>query len=175
LARDDKEAVGDTMLMDDKQKEYLSALKTGYAIVFSEDMEKPVHVYIERDTNTNEPDVPDELVKKLFDSERENLGDTYKNLEALKIYNLFKQLTDKVNRGKFDNEIHEKFVSKVQDLLKKQNCSKEDICKSLCKWRIRTEARNRSKEDLEKMVKLLLRLIDEKIDNYVGLNNEIMF
>ena len=30
LARDDKEAVGDTMLMDDKQKEYLSALSVGF-------------------------------------------------------------------------------------------------------------------------------------------------
>ena len=174
LARDDKEAVGDTMLMDDKQKEYLSALKTGYAIVFSEDMEKPVHVYIERDTNTNEPDVQDELVKELFDSEKKNLGDTYKDLETLKIYSLFKQLADNVNRGKFDNEIHEKFVSKVKDLANSQNCSKEDVCNSLCKWRIRTEARDRSKDDLKKMVKLLLRFIDKKIDNYVGINNEIM-
>lgn len=46
LAQDDKEAVGDTMLMDDKQKEYLSALEVGNAIVFSENTDKPVHVHI---------------------------------------------------------------------------------------------------------------------------------
>ena len=42
LARDDKEVVGDTMRMDDKQKEFLSALAPGHAIVFSEDTDKPI-------------------------------------------------------------------------------------------------------------------------------------
>lgn len=37
LAKDDKEAVGDTMMMDDKQKEFLSALQVGHAVVFSPD------------------------------------------------------------------------------------------------------------------------------------------
>ena len=44
LARDDKEAVGDTMLMDDKQKKYLSSLEVGNAIIFSENTDSPVHV-----------------------------------------------------------------------------------------------------------------------------------
>lgn len=38
LARDDKDTVGDAMLMDDKQKIYLSALETGQVVVFSENM-----------------------------------------------------------------------------------------------------------------------------------------
>jgi hypothetical protein len=175
LARDDKETVGDTMLMDDKQKEYLSALRTGFAIVFSEDMEKPVHVYIERNTDTNEPDVQDEFVKGLFESERENLGDTYKNLEILRIYNVFKLVAENVNRGIFDGKVHQDFVSEVNKLVNVLNCSKKDVCEALCKWRVRAEIRNRSEADLDKMIKLLLRVVDEKIDNYVGLNNEMIF
>ena len=66
LARDDKEAVGDTMLMDDKQKEYLSALETGQAIIFTEGMSRPVHAKIQAVIDTNETHVSNELVKARF-------------------------------------------------------------------------------------------------------------
>ena len=69
MAKDDKEAVGDTMLMDDKQKEYLSALEVGNAIVFSEHTEKPVHVHIRKIVDTDEEQIElaefvDEMNKK---------------------------------------------------------------------------------------------------------------
>ena len=70
LARDDKETVGDTMLMNDKQKEYLSALNTGEAVVFTEGLKKPVHVAIERITDTNEEEPPDDLVRNKFSDYR---------------------------------------------------------------------------------------------------------
>lgn len=66
FARDDKEAVGDTMLMDDKQKAFLSALETGQAIVFSEGMERPVHVKIQPATDTSAGVVSNEVVRKRF-------------------------------------------------------------------------------------------------------------
>lgn len=66
FARDDKESVGDTMLMDDKQKEFLSALETGQAIVFSEGMERPIHVKIQPVTDTAAAGVSNELVKARF-------------------------------------------------------------------------------------------------------------
>ena len=66
FARDDKEAVGDTMLMDDKQKEFLSALETGQAIVFSEGMERPVHVKIQPSTDTSDSGVSNEVVRERF-------------------------------------------------------------------------------------------------------------
>lgn len=175
LARDDKEAVGDTMLMDEKQKEYLSALKTGYAIVFSEDMEKPVHVYIERETNTNEPDVLDVLVKNLFVSDRKKLGDTYKNLEVMKIYNLFKQFVENFNREKFDEDVHHKFVGAIKNLDVLQGISTQNACVCLCRWFRRTERRSKTAEELEKMIKFLFSLIDGKIDTYKGLTKDFMF
>lgn len=46
LAKDDKEVVGDTMYMNDEQKKFLSNLKTGEAIIFSDNWSKPVQVKI---------------------------------------------------------------------------------------------------------------------------------
>lgn len=66
FARDDKESVGDTMLMDDKQKSFLSALETGQAIVFSEGMERPVHIKIQPVTDTSEGVVSNEIVRERF-------------------------------------------------------------------------------------------------------------
>ena len=66
LSRDDKETVGDSMLMDDKQKEFLSALETGQAVVFTEGLSKPVHIAIKRITDTNEAEISDELVRSNF-------------------------------------------------------------------------------------------------------------
>lgn len=80
LAKDDKEAVGDTMLMDDKQKEYLSALTVGQAIIFSENTDKPVHVHIKAISNTNEEQIDDNVVKRHFEINRLKFGKCYLDL-----------------------------------------------------------------------------------------------
>lgn len=66
LAKDDKEVVGDTMLMNDKQKEYLSAMDVGEAVIFSENTEKPINVKVKADINTNGETVTDKEVEKRF-------------------------------------------------------------------------------------------------------------
>lgn len=81
LARDDKDAVGDTMLMNDKQKEYLSALLTGQAVVFSENTEKPVHISIDRLTDTNAAEVDDATVHQAFIRIRDHLGNCYDDIK----------------------------------------------------------------------------------------------
>ena len=93
FARDDKEVVGDTMLMNDKQKEYLSALETGQAIIFSEGMPRPVHVKIKSVTDTSDNIISDEVVKAQF---IKNFGEWY-----------------------FSTEIINKFYRSTQDLMKK--------------------------------------------------------
>lgn len=52
LAKDDRDAIGDTMGMSDEQKEFLMRLRTGEAIVFSGEWDKPVHVKIDQSTDT---------------------------------------------------------------------------------------------------------------------------
>lgn len=66
LAKDDKETVGNAMLMNDKQKEFLSALETGQAIVFTEGLDKPIHITIQRTIDTNEAEISDEVVRDNF-------------------------------------------------------------------------------------------------------------
>ena len=67
FARDDKDAVGDTMALNDKQKNSLSALLTGETIIFSEGWKKPVSVKITQveELNTNDEDIDPARVKRL--------------------------------------------------------------------------------------------------------------
>ncbi|MGL4985871.1 MAG: ATP-binding protein [Treponemataceae bacterium] len=87
LAKDDKEAVGDTMLMDDKQKEYLSALQVGHAIVFTEGIDKPIHVKVDRVSDTNEDEIINTVVKQRFEENENELGNCYR---LRKIYTAYK-------------------------------------------------------------------------------------
>lgn len=48
FSKDDKETVGDTMALEQKQRDFLSNLLTGEAIVFSQGWKKPVHTKVER-------------------------------------------------------------------------------------------------------------------------------
>jgi len=47
FAQDDKEAIGNTMALNDEQKEFLSNLEVGRAIVSSQDFAKPLQVQVE--------------------------------------------------------------------------------------------------------------------------------
>lgn len=52
FAEDDKEAIGTTMSLTSEQKNFLSSLNTGRAIVFSQGWDKALQVQIKRTTNT---------------------------------------------------------------------------------------------------------------------------
>ena len=93
FARDDKESVGDTMLMDDKQKIFLSALETGQAIVFSEGMERPIHVKIQPITDTAANAVSNEIVRERF---KKFFGESHQRAELVqKFYQPARELFKK--------------------------------------------------------------------------------
>ena len=75
FARDDKEVIGDTMMMDDKQKEFLSSLLNGHVIVFAENTDKPIHVAIKATSDTSADEISEEEVRKRFILKRKNFGD----------------------------------------------------------------------------------------------------
>ena len=52
FAEDDKEAIGNTIVLEKEQKEFLSNLETGRAVVFSQGFSKAVQVQIDNVTNT---------------------------------------------------------------------------------------------------------------------------
>ncbi len=96
FAKDDKDAVGDTMLLDDKQKEHLSALAVGEAVVFSENTDKPVQVKIDPISNTNEAEIDDVVVRENFEKyyamEGQPLGPCYEEYKLQPLYRPFDRL-----------------------------------------------------------------------------------
>ena len=52
FAQDDKEAIGNTMVLSDEQKEFLSNLEVGRAVVFTQGFQKAVQVQIDRTSDT---------------------------------------------------------------------------------------------------------------------------
>lgn len=64
FAQDDKDALGECMALEDGQKDYLSYLDTGEAIVFSQGWNKPVYLKVERTTDTSGKEIEDSDVKK---------------------------------------------------------------------------------------------------------------
>lgn len=113
LAKDDKEAVGDTMLMDSKQKEYLSSLSVGHAIVFSEQTDKPVHVRITPVSNTGEGQIDDRLVKKRFHEKKHALGSCYKDLEIIGVYPLFDAVAKEIAHARMKKEDVNRLYKKI--------------------------------------------------------------
>ncbi|MGF1723983.1 helicase HerA domain-containing protein [Photobacterium nomapromontoriensis] len=69
FAKDDKEAVGNTMALSDEQKDFLSNLETGRVILSSSGFSKPLQVQIkELVSTTNETDVdPQVIMARAFD------------------------------------------------------------------------------------------------------------
>lgn len=131
FARDDKDAVGDTMLMDEKQKSFLSSLETGQAIVFSEGMERPVHVKIHPVTDTSDNGVSNYIVRKRF---IEFFGEQYMRAElARRFYRPTYELLQKfaaefTSNQSLSNEILtlvEKFRHKVARFIEEFDFDKE--------------------------------------------------
>lgn len=131
LAKDDKEAVGDTMLMDDKQKEYLSALTVGNAIVFSEHTDKPVHVHIKQVSNTNEEQIDNEEVRARFLEKKKYLGGHYQYLELGGLMPLFSEIVPLLRKLSIDQEKYQKFKVRFQAIAKQYAIEEEKLWKKL--------------------------------------------
>lgn len=135
FAKDDKEAVGDTMLMDDKQKEYLSALGVGNAIVFTEHTEKPIHVHITAVSNTNEQQIENAAVRDRFDDflervdvkNRKPLGGCYKDLEVEKIISLYSAVAKDISRMEVDKEKNYKLRKKIAEVSVRYNMQQTEV------------------------------------------------
>lgn len=65
FAADDKEAIGNTMALDDEQKNFLSNLEVGRAVLFTQGYTKAVQVEVERKTNTtDEEQISSETIRE---------------------------------------------------------------------------------------------------------------
>lgn len=131
LAKDDKEAVGDTMLMNEKQKEYLSALDVGNAIIFTEHTDKPVHIHITAISNTSEEQIDNSVVQQRFIEYLEN-NDIFLYFELNKeIMNLFSSVAKDISRMEINNDKNERLKNKIKNISKKSKINESIIWKNL--------------------------------------------
>ena len=73
FAADDKEAVGNTVMLKDEKKEFLSNLPAGRAVYFSTGTEKAIQIQIKPSTNTSaEPPSDEEICKSVYSYYLEN-------------------------------------------------------------------------------------------------------
>lgn len=80
FAQDDKEAVGNTMALKEEQKEFLSNLNAGRAIMFSDNYGQALQLQVKADTSTeNVPLADEELICTAFDYYQSCI---FKNVES---------------------------------------------------------------------------------------------
>jgi DNA helicase HerA-like ATPase len=142
FAKDDKEVIGDTMLMNDRQKDFLSSLPVGEAILFTEGLHKPVHIGVERITDTSNNEVDDDKLKSIGALQKQLFFKTfYPMLSILKlpmesleqatiVYRSFKDIIIRLSY-KTQQEWHE-FVDYLYTFGKTYNQTPEELWSRLC-------------------------------------------
>lgn len=135
FSKDDKEAIGATMLMDEEQSAFLSDLKPGEAIVFSENTPIPVHVKVQAISNTNEAEIKDELVKNHFLELLNNnsFGTCYDGWKVRTAYRTFANIYDAISKKKVTEEQLEILDKKISYIQNEFNLQKKQIYKILLK------------------------------------------
>lgn len=85
FASDDKDAIGNTVMLDDSQKKFLSNLKTGEAIFFSNGFDKAVQIKINPSYNTSDKVIDD---SEIIDTVRDYYSVHYKKnlIMGLKLF-----------------------------------------------------------------------------------------
>ena len=152
FARDDKEAVGDTMLMDDKQKNYLSSLETGHAIVFSEHTPKPIHIAVERTADTSSLTPDNRFVSETFDKVRKSssLGTAYSELE-MQTLSHFDEFRDRLDaflkdfdNKSLENDIRKNMAEAINSVLGNNEIDPNDLWENLFRMYYRKNGRSNS-------------------------------
>lgn len=115
FAQDDKEAIGNTMVLSDEQKEFLSNLEVGRAVVFTQGFQKAVQVQIDRTSDTTGGEEPNE--KDLRRRAVEFYCDSYKKGIFLGL-DAFDEKPSFEEFEKFNNCILEnKFIKEYENFL----------------------------------------------------------
>lgn len=129
FARDDKEAIGDTMMMDDKQKEFLSSLPIGHTIIFAENTDRPVHVAIAATSNTNEAEISDEVVRERFLANKEHYGNCYDayGMFLQEAYAGFTRIFVQKKPPVFDRDNYQFVETKIAEAVQQFDMSEEDV------------------------------------------------
>lgn len=93
FAKDDKEVVGNMINLNEKQKQYLSNLRTGEAIVFSQGWDKSVHIKVDMINKISELE---EMLKVSEDYSNEEIIELMKNKNINMNYSFFKEYYNEI-------------------------------------------------------------------------------
>ena len=172
FAQDDKEAIGNTMVLSDEQKEFLSNLEPGRAIVFSQGFQKAIQVQIDKTSDTtNEIPLDDDFLReKVIDF----YCDNYKSgvIHGLDGFDMkptrddFNKFTEFINENKFiaqyirfkedKYDINFNKEEIVKDLEKAIKEMGKDVCASIILKKYHSELNNYNKEEYVNIIKELM-------------------
>ena len=152
FAQDDKEAIGNTMALENEQKEFLSKLEVGRAIVFNQSFYNAIQVQITplKNISTTTSTIDEKVLREKFlrfyfdfsDFKVENL-DTIFQIENL--WNIFTQ-----EASKRDDKVYKIYYQKLHNILKDCKNIKE-IAKFLAE-------KFHSKELISKLEEILIEI-----------------
>ncbi len=143
FAKDDKEVIGDTMLMDEKQKQFLSSLHVGEAIKFKEGLHKPMHIHVQRRTDTVNNELEDETLWQIGQKQMNDYKTSFHPLgsrlglaipQCKRLDELYDKLSDtlsKVRVNKLADEEWLAFNDEITSFAHSLNLSSEGLWKEL--------------------------------------------
>lgn len=133
FAADDKEAVGNTVMLKDEQKDFLSNLPTGRAIYFTTGTDKAIQIKIDMETDTSEQTpTNDEIISSAVDYYRKNYRrGLYKGLEVFSFEPTVQQFEciRKLNTRFAGKLINEFMSSRGNSISKDSEIETEEIIK----------------------------------------------
>lgn len=135
FAADDKEAVGNTVMLKEEQKDFLSNLPTGRAIYFTTGTDKAIQIQINRETDTSEQSPSNEEVMESVEKYYRNhyKEGLYKGLEGFTAVPTMAQFTciRKLNTGLTGKWLHEFRESYGKSISKESEKEIKDIIKTI--------------------------------------------
>ncbi len=138
FAQDDKEAIGNTMALEEEQKEFLSKLDVGRAIVFNQSFYNSIQVQITPLTDistTSQEDIDTQKLREIwleFVKEIYNLKISKKQINILSKIEIFWDIFSK-EASKKDDTIYKKYYEIIKNILNKNEISVKIISQFLDK------------------------------------------
>lgn len=187
FAKDDKEVIGDTMLMNDRQKEFLSSLQVGEAILFTEGLHKPVHIGVERLTDTSDNELEDARLQSIGTQQKRLFYKTYYPMlsvldlpyesaeQAVKLYRRFED-----NRGRLSaltQEDWNEFVRYLVEFGEQYGQTPREVWVNLCYYHsIKTHRFHENfcnQESIKNAADALYRQCEKNVEDVDYFNREL--
>ena len=186
FSQDDKDAVGNTMLMDDEQRKFISALPTGQAIVFTETTQKPMHVKIQQLVKTDVIDPEDYEVKEYFEKKKNDLGKCYEIPELIQFaQTTFSKLISELSQSRpiISEKSHKNITNKISLISKKNGIGEDIIWKqlliiydSICgKAMLSADSKDSRIKDMEKFFEIYCNDFSKITTEFISSDSEDLF